>query len=118
MRRAGWRGPRAKVPGKDPGGGCHGPVPGQEEGALREIRRGWAQGKGGATAIMACRPGAVGRLAEWSSRMGRGVRVKGVGLGWGRCGRGRGRAAARTGLGWMREAVNEAAGLGAESLGW
>ncbi len=85
MRRAGWRGPRAMVPGEDPGGGCHGPVLallGQEEGALREIRRGWAQGKDGVTAIMACRPGAAGRPAGWSSRMGRmGAARQGWGMG-------------------------------------
>jgi hypothetical protein len=32
--------------GEDTGGGCHGPVLEQEEGALREIRRGWGPGQG------------------------------------------------------------------------
>jgi len=76
--------------GEDTGGGCHGPVLEQEEGALCEIRRGWAQGRGGVTSIVAGRPGAAGRPAGRSSRVGRGVKVKGVGPGWGRCGRGYG----------------------------
>ena len=70
--------------GEDTGGGCHGPVLEQEEGALCQIRRGWARGRDGVTTNVACRP------AGWSSRVGRGVQVKGVGPGWGRCGRGYG----------------------------
>ena len=58
----------------------------QEEGAaLREVRRGWAQGRGGVAAIGTCRPVEAGRPAGWSSQVGREVQVKGVGPGW--CGR-------------------------------
>jgi hypothetical protein len=93
---------------KNPGAGC--PVLEQEEKALCEIRRGWAQGRGCVAATLAHRPGAVGRRAGWSSPDGSGSpgerRRPGIGQVRG------------TGPECMCEAVNEAAGLGAESLGW
>jgi hypothetical protein len=114
MRRAGWRGPRALVPGEDPGGGCHGPVLGQEAGgALREIRRGWAQGRGSVTAIMACWP--AGRMGQPDGSGSPGERRRS----WMGQLRARPRPRGRAhGIGVYARGRERGCRLGAESFGW